>query len=151
MAAPRDDLLGMVDISPKDRTHRVAVAECFLVGPEALLDRVERGDVPKGAVLPVARAAALSAVKTTHLAIPHCHPVAITGAEVGFQREPGRLRVTVRASAVDRTGVEMEALHACATCALTIYDLAKFAGESLRIDGLRLVSKRGGKSDIGPT
>ena len=139
---------GMVDVTRKRRSKRVAEAEVRVHARPEILDRIERGDTPKGEVLPVARAAALMASKTTHLVLPHCHPLGITGAEVLVEREPGALRVLVKVTAIDRTGVEMEALYAASVAALTIYDMAKFADEDMRIEGLHLVSKQGGKSDL---
>jgi cyclic pyranopterin phosphate synthase len=143
-----EDRFGMIDISHKNKTHRRAIAEAFIRTSESTLDRIENGDTPKGLVLPIARAAALMACKTTHLVLPHCHPLAITGAEVAFERLPGALRIELTLSAIDRTGVEMEALHAASVAALTVYDMVKFTDEDLRIEGLRLLEKTGGKSDI---
>jgi molybdenum cofactor biosynthesis protein MoaC len=138
----------MIDISNKRRSHRKALAEAYIVATEATLDRIEQGDTPKGAVFTAARTAALMASKNTHLVLPHCHPLTITGSEVGFEREEGRMRISVEVSAIDRTGVEMEALHAVSVAALTIYDMTKFTDEDLRIEGIRLVRKTGGKSDL---
>ncbi len=143
-----DSFTGMVDVTSKQRTARVAEAEVRVLAPPELLDRIEHGDTPKGEVIPVARAAALTAVKSTHLVFPHCHPLDVTGAELSFEREPDALRIVARVTAIDRTGVEMEALYAASVAALTIYDMAKFAGKTIRVDGLHLTLKRGGKSDI---
>jgi len=138
----------MIDISHKDKTHRVATAEVRIHTTESTLDRIETGDTPKGLVLPMARAAALMSCKTTHLVLPHCHPLAITGCEVAFERLQGAMRIELTLRAIDRTGVEMEALHAASVAALTIYDMVKFTDEDLRIEGLRLLEKTGGKSDF---
>lgn len=143
-----DKKTGMIDISDKRRSHRKAQAEAFIVCSEGTLDRIEKGDTPKGDVYTAARTASLMASKTTHLVLPHCHPLTITGSTVEFERQPGRLRISVEVSAIDRTGVEMEALHAVSVAALTIYDMTKFTDEDLRIEGVRLVQKTGGKSDL---
>jgi cyclic pyranopterin monophosphate synthase len=143
-----EKLTGMVDVSAKERTTRVAEAEVRVLAPPELLDRVEKGDTPKGEVIPVARAAALMAAKSTHLVFPHCHPLDLSCVELSFEREPGALRVVSRVTALERTGVEMEALYAASVAALTIYDMAKFAGLQIRVDGLGLILKRGGKSDF---
>jgi molybdenum cofactor biosynthesis protein MoaC len=143
-----EEKIGMIDISDKRRSHRKATAEAFIVCSEGTLDRIESGDTPKGNVYTAARTAALMASKTTHLVLPHCHPLTITGSDVEFERQKGRLRISVEVSAIDRTGVEMEALHAVSVAALTIYDMTKFTDEDLRIEGTRLVKKTGGKSDL---
>lgn len=143
-----DKKIGMIDISHKRTSHRKACAEAFIVASPSTLDRIEQGDTPKGEVYTAARVAALMASKTTHLVLPHCHPLTITGSDVAFERLTDRLRITVNVSALDRTGVEMEALHAVSVAALTIYDMTKFTDEDLRIEGIRLVQKTGGKSDL---
>ena len=143
-----DKKIGMIDISAKRRTHRTALAEAIIVCSESTLDMIETGQTPKGEVYTAARTAALMASKTTHLVLPHCHPLTITGSDVEFLREPGQLRIKVSVSAIDRTGVEMEALQAASVAALTVYDMTKFTDEDLRIDGVKLLKKRGGKSDL---
>ncbi len=137
----------IVDVGAKAVTERVAVAECVVsMSPEAV-GRLVAG-TRKGNPLEAARIAGIMGVKRTPDLLPFCHPVAVTGAEV--QLEPDepegtvRVRTTVRAN--DRTGVEMEALTAAAVAALSLYDTAKEFDRSARIDGLRLLEKRGGKS-----
>ncbi len=139
--------VGMIDITAKNKTQRRAVAEVYIVGQESTLDRIDAGDTPKGEVYPVARAAGIMAAKSTHQVLPHCHPLAVTDARVGFERQAGRLQITVEITALDRTGVEMEALYAASVVALTIYDMLKFTDDELRMDGLRLLEKTGGKRD----
>jgi cyclic pyranopterin phosphate synthase len=137
----------MVDVGDKDRTNREAVAEVEVrMAPESVA-RLAEG-TPKGDPLEAARVAGLMAVKRTPELLPFCHPVAVTGAEVAVRAEEGRGRVMVRATvrARDRTGVEMEALTACAVAALSIYDAAKAFERGAVIGDLRLVEKRGGKS-----
>jgi len=143
-----DEAYGMIDVSQKEITTREAVAQVEIHASESTLDRIEHGDTPKGPVLSAVRTAALMATKTTHLVLPHCHPLAVTGANVGFNRVPGALEISVRIAAIDRTGVEMEALHAASVAALTVYDMVKFTDEDLQIEGLKLMSKSGGKKDF---
>ncbi len=145
------DRLGMIDVTEKAPTVRTAVSEAFVAASEDTLDRIERGETPKGEVLTAARAAALMASKTTHLVLPHCHPLAVTHADVGFERTDRGLRIEVGITAIDRTGVEMESLHAALVAALTVYDMLKFNDPSMRIEGVRLLKKRGGKSDYDAT
>ncbi len=147
MSMNEHEAIGMIDVSEKSRTHRSALAEVLITCSEETLDRIEAGDTPKGNVLTAARTAGLMASKTTHHTLPHCHPIAVTHAQVAFTRQPGALLIRVGITALDRTGCEMEALHAASVTALTIYDMVKFTDEDLRIEGLRLVEKRGGKSD----
>jgi cyclic pyranopterin phosphate synthase len=87
-------------------------------------------------------------VKRTPDLLPHCHPIRVTGAEVVIEPEAsgGRIRVQTTVRAIDRTGVEMEALTAAAVAALSLYDTAKAFDRAARVDGLRLLSKSGGKS-----
>jgi cyclic pyranopterin phosphate synthase len=137
----------MVDVGDKDRTDREAVAEVEVrMAPESVARLVE--GTPKGDPLEAARVAGLMAVKRTPELLPFCHPVAVTGAEVSVRAEEREGRVAVRATvrARDRTGVEMEALTACAVAALSIYDAAKAYERGAVIGDLRLVEKRGGKS-----
>jgi cyclic pyranopterin phosphate synthase len=103
---------------------------------------------PKGDPLEAARVAGVMGVKRTPDLLPFCHPVAVTGAEVVVTPEPdaGRIYVRTTVRARDRTGVEMEALTAAAVAALSLYDTAKAYDRAARIDGLRLLEKRGGKS-----
>jgi cyclic pyranopterin monophosphate synthase len=137
----------MVDVGPKDATDREAVAECVLVTTPETVGRLVEG-TPKGNPLEAARVAGLLGVKRTPDLLPFCHPIAVTGAEVTVEpdREAGRIRVEVTVRARDRTGVEMEALTGCAVAALSLYDTTKAFDRSAAVQGLRLLSKRGGKS-----
>jgi cyclic pyranopterin phosphate synthase len=137
----------IVDVGAKGITDREAVAECIVtMTPEASAQLV--AGTPKGDPVEAARIAGVMGVKRTPDLLPFCHPIAVTGAEVAVTPDPGagtfHVRATVRAR--DRTGVEMEALTAAAVAALSLYDTAKAYDRAARIDGLRLVSKRGGKS-----
>jgi cyclic pyranopterin monophosphate synthase len=138
----------MVDVSDKAVTDRVAVAEGRVVMTPATLDLVLRGDAKKGDVLGAARIAGIMAAKKTHELIPLCHPLALSKVEIDIAPEPDSsgLRVRATAKVAGQTGVEMEALTAVAVACLTIYDMVKAVERGMRIEGIRLVEKRGGKS-----
>ena len=115
--------------------------------PETL-DIVRKGDAKKGDVLGAARIAGIMAAKRTHDLIPLCHPLSIAKAEVDIRPDadlPG-LEVTARVKVAGKTGVEMEALTAVAVACLTIYDMVKAVDRGMRIEGIRLIEKRGGRS-----
>ena len=138
----------MVDVSEKAVTERIAVAEGrVLMAPETL-DLVLRGDAKKGDVLGAARIAGIMAAKKTHELIPLCHPLAITKVEVDIEpaHDPCGLRVRATVKIAGQTGVEIEALTAVAVACLTIYDMVKAVERGMRIEGVRLIEKRGGKS-----
>ena len=138
----------MVDVSAKDKTERVAVAEGRVVMRKATLDLVLKGDAKKGDVLGAARIAGIMAAKRTHDLIPLCHPLPVSQVAVDIAQEPKLpgLRVTATVKVTGQTGVEMEALTAVSVACLTIYDMVKAAERGMRIEGIRLVEKRGGKS-----
>ena len=138
----------MVDVSEKAVTQRVAVAEGRVLMTPATLDLVLRGDAKKGDVLGAARIAGTMAAKKTHELIPLCHPLALSKVEVDIapERDCSGLRVRATVKVAGQTGVEMEALTAVAIACLTIYDMVKALERSMRIEGIRLVEKRGGKS-----
>ena len=138
----------MVDVTEKADTDRVAVAEGAVVMRAETLAPNRAGDMKKGDVLGAARIAGIMAAKRTHELIPLCHPLALTGVEVEIAPDealPG-LRVRARARVKGATGVEMEALTAVSVACLTIYDMAKAVDRGMRIEGVRLVEKMGGKS-----
>ena len=138
----------MVDVSAKDSTDRVAVAEGRVVMQKSTLDLVRKGNAKKGDVLGTARLAGIMAAKRTHELIPLCHPLALS--KVGIEIAPDRalpgfiVRSTVKVKGP--TGVEMEALVAVSVACLTIYDMVKAVERGMRIEGIRLLEKRGGKS-----
>jgi cyclic pyranopterin monophosphate synthase len=137
----------IVEVGAKAITEREAVAECVLTTtPEAVAHLIE--GTAKGKPLEAARIAGVMGVKRTPDLLPFCHPIAVTGAEVVVDPDAhaGTIRVTTTVRAIDRTGVEMEALTAASVAALSLYDTAKAFDRSARIDGVRLLSKRGGKS-----
>lgn len=138
----------MVDVSEKAVTARVAVAEAWVRMAPATLALVAEGTAKKGDVLGVARLAGIMGAKKTPELIPLCHPLPITKVAVELEIDtdlPGvRIEATVKTTG--QTGVEMEALTAASTAALTIYDMLKAAEKSMEIGGLRVVLKDGGKS-----
>ena len=142
-----EDVARIVEVGAKQVTDREAVAECTIsMTPEAVAQLV--AGTPKGNPLEAARIAGIMGVKRTPDLLPFCHPIAVTGAEVVVEPDQvaGRIRVQTTVRAKDRTGVEMVALTAAAVAALRLYDTAKAFDSTARIDGLRLRSKRGGKS-----
>lgn len=138
----------MVDVSDKAVTDRVAVAEAQVVMKPETLALVTEGRAKKGDVLGVARLAGIMAAKRTSDLIPLCHPLPITKVAIELTPDavlPGvRIEATVKTTG--QTGVEMEALTAASVAALTVYDMLKAAEKSMRIEGLRVVLKDGGKS-----
>ena len=138
----------MVDVSAKAVTDRVAVAEARVVMAAETLALITEGRAKKGDVLGVARLAGIMAAKRTADLIPLCHPLPITKVAVELTPDsalPGvRIEATVKTTG--QTGVEMEALTAASVAALTVYDMLKAAEKSMRIEGLRVVLKDGGKS-----
>jgi cyclic pyranopterin phosphate synthase len=138
----------MVDVSAKPATERVALAEGFVRMARKTLDIVTKGDAKKGDVLGAARIAGILAAKRTHELIPLCHPLAVTKVEVDLvadRKLPG-VRVTARVKVTGKTGVEMEALTAVSVACLTIYDMVKAVERDMRIEGIRLIEKSGGRS-----
>ena len=138
----------MVDVSGKSVTDRVATAEgCVVMTPETL-DYVLQGTAKKGDVLGIARVAGIMAAKKTSDLIPLCHPLPITKVALELTPDatlPGvRISATVKTSG--QTGVEMEALTAVSAAALTVYDMLKAVEKSMRIEGIRVTLKDGGKS-----
>jgi cyclic pyranopterin phosphate synthase len=138
----------MVDVSEKAATERIAVAEGRVVMTRKTLDLVLKGDAKKGDVLGAARIAGIMAAKKTHELIPLCHPLALTKVEVEIVPDTKLPGLVVRATAKvkGQTGVEMEALTAVSVACLTIYDMVKAVERGMRIEGVHLVEKRGGKS-----
>jgi cyclic pyranopterin phosphate synthase len=138
----------MVDVSAKPATEREAIAEGRVLMQRKTLDIVRRGDSKKGDVLGAARIAGIMAAKRTHELIPLCHPLALTQVEVNVTPDaklPG-VRVRARVKVAGQTGVEMEALTAVSVACLTIYDMVKAVERGMRIEGIRLIEKSGGKS-----
>jgi cyclic pyranopterin phosphate synthase len=138
----------MVDVSEKPATERVAVAEGRVIMTKGTLDLIESGNARKGDVLGTARIAGIMAAKRTHELIPLCHPLALSKVAIDIEPDPKLPGCLVRATVkvVGPTGVEMEALTAVSVTCLTIYDMIKAAERGVRIEGIHLVEKTGGKS-----
>jgi cyclic pyranopterin phosphate synthase len=138
----------MVDVGAKDVTRRVARAGGRIVMQAATLALIRGGTAKKGDVLGVARIAAIQAAKRTSDLIPLCHPLPLTRVAVDFfaDADAGAIAIEVTAETRGQTGVEMEALTAAAVGLLTIYDMCKAADRGMRIEGVRLLEKSGGKS-----
>ncbi|WP_040619663.1 cyclic pyranopterin monophosphate synthase MoaC [Rhodovulum sp. PH10] len=138
----------MVGVGDKPVTKRIAVAEGRVLMSAQTLDLVKRGDAKKGDVLGVARVAGIMAAKRTHELIPLCHPLPVTRVEVEVAPSPDDSGITVRATVEvsGQTGVEMEALTAVSVACLTVYDMVKAVERGMRIEGVRLLEKTGGKS-----
>ena len=138
----------MVDVSEKAVTSRLAVAEGAVVMAPETLALVTSGTAKKGDVLGVARLAGIMGAKRTADLIPLCHPLPVT--KVALELEPDEslpgVRITATVKTTGQTGVEMEALTAVSVAALTVYDMLKAAEKGMRIEGVRLVLKDGGKS-----
>jgi cyclic pyranopterin monophosphate synthase len=138
----------MVDVAAKQDTHRVAIATGRIVMRPETLQKIREGSASKGDVLGIARVAAIQGAKRTSDLIPLCHPISLSSVNVEFKLldESNAVECSARAETVGRTGVEMEALTAVSVALLTIYDMCKAVDRGMRIEGLRLMEKRGGKS-----
>jgi len=138
----------MVDVGQKPDTERIAIARGEVRMRKDTLDLIRAGQIKKGDVLTVAQIAGISASKRTSDLIPLCHPLPLTKVDVDLALDdslPGVV-ITAKAQTVGKTGVEMEALTAVSVAALTVYDMAKAAEKTMRIQNIRLVEKRGGQS-----
>ncbi|MGO8877205.1 MAG: cyclic pyranopterin monophosphate synthase MoaC [Acidimicrobiales bacterium] len=136
----------MVDVTPKETTHRRALARCTVhMLPETTV-AIASNAINKGDVLGAARIAGIQAAKRTAELIPLCHPLLVGAVAINFTIGDDCVEVETEVEAVDRTGVEMEALTACAIAALTIYDMCKSADRSMMIGDLCLWEKTGGRS-----
>ena len=138
----------MVDVGAKDDTERIAIARGEIVMKPETLALIRAGSIKKGDVLTVAQVAGIMAAKKTSELIPLCHPLALTKVDVDLALDeslPG-VQITATAKTVGKTGVEMEALTAVSVAALTVYDMAKAAEKTMKIQNIRLVEKHGGKS-----
>ncbi|PIE60672.1 MAG: cyclic pyranopterin monophosphate synthase MoaC [Desulfobulbus propionicus] len=138
----------MVDVSAKKDTVRIARAEGFISMSATAFTHVRGGTVQKGDVLGIARIAAIMAAKKVDQLIPLCHPLAVSGVEIGFEliEQDCSIRILAEVSITGKTGVEMEALTAVSVAALTIYDMCKAVDKTMEIHSIRLLRKSGGKS-----
>lgn len=138
----------MVDVSSKEITDRTAIATGSVIMEPATLALVMDGTAKKGDVLGVARLAGIMGAKKTSDLIPLCHPLPVTKVSLDLvpdEELPG-VRITSTVKTSGQTGVEMEALTAVSTAALTVYDMLKAAEKGMRIEGIKLLAKTGGKS-----
>jgi cyclic pyranopterin phosphate synthase len=138
----------MVDVGNKPDTERVAVARGEVQMKKETLDLIRAGQIKKGDVLTVAQIAGISGSKRTSDLIPLCHPLPLTKVDVDLALDdsiPGVI-ITATAKTIGKTGVEMEALTAVSVAALTVYDMAKAAEKTMRIQNIRLIEKHGGLS-----
>ena len=141
-----DGAARMVDVSAKPETKRTAVAEGRILIAETALAAIREGSVKKGDVLAVARVAGIMAAKKTADLIPLCHPLPISGVTLDLDIEIDGIRATASITTTYATGIEMEALTAVSVALLTIYDMAKALDRGMRIEGIRLLAKTGGRS-----
>ena len=142
--------MGMVDISDKQITRRVACAEGMIIfSPQAYKILLKQGS-PKGNVLETAKIAGIMAAKNTPSLIPLCHPLSLEKVSVVFEmlKSKNTVKVLSEVSCSGKTGVEMEALSAVSVACLTIYDLMKFTGQDMTITDIQLMHKSGGKSGV---
>ncbi|MFD8598679.1 cyclic pyranopterin monophosphate synthase MoaC [Kitasatospora sp. NPDC059646] len=136
----------MVDVSEKAATARVAVAAGRVRVAPRVVELLRGEGVPKGDALAVARIAGIMGAKRTPDLIPLCHPIALTGTAVDLTVTDTAVEITATVRTADRTGVEMEALTAVATAALTVIDMVKAVDKAAAIEDVRVLSKTGGKS-----
>lgn len=138
----------MVDVTPKEPSHRRAVARGRIHMRTETTALIARGAISKGDVLSVARVAGIQAAKRAPDLIPLCHPLLVGSVFVNFRIEDGFVEVETQVDTVDRTGVEMEALTACSVACLTIYDMCKSVDRAMVIGDIALWEKAGGRSGI---
>jgi cyclic pyranopterin phosphate synthase len=139
----------MVDITHKDITLRIATAEATVVlSRQETVDAIRAGEVPKGNVFEMSRAAGLLGVKKTPDLLPDCHPIPIEGTQIEYDLQGLEIRIRVTVKTHYKTGVEVEAMHGASVVALNLYDMLKPIDKGIEIQRVRLLEKRGGKSDI---
>lgn len=138
----------MVDVSDKDLTTRVAIAEGFVSMRPNTLALIESGEHAKGDVLAVARIAGIQGAKQCSQLIPLCHPLPLSKVQVDFEldKENSRVRIQSLCKLKGQTGVEMEALTAVSVAALTLFDMCKAVDKTMVIEGIKVLEKRGGKT-----
>lgn len=136
----------MVEVTDKDETKRVAVAEGFIRMNEETLNKLKEGTIKKGDVLSVAQIGGIMGVKKTSDLIPMCHNIFLTGADIKFEVEENGVYIQSEVKTYGKTGVEIEALTGVSIAALTIYDMCKSVDKGMEIEYVRLLKKSGGKS-----
>jgi len=146
MKEVQDKLNGMVDVSEKEVTRRTARAQAVVKLKKGVLNLIKSQQILKGDVLEQAKVAGIMASKRTSDIIPLCPPLQISDVKISFTFLSYGIRIISQVKAMERTGVEMEALPACAVAALTIYDMCKMYDKSMEITDIMLLEKKGGKS-----
>ncbi|MFQ6067539.1 MAG: cyclic pyranopterin monophosphate synthase MoaC [bacterium] len=136
----------MIDVGEKRITKREAVAQGKVLLSGETVELIRAGKIPKGDVLSCAKVAGILAVKKTPELIPMCHPLRVTYSKIDFDLGENEIEIKVKVGAVDRTGVEMEALTAATVAALTVYDMCKGVDKTIEVSRIRLIEKRGGRS-----
>ncbi len=138
----------MIDITHKITTLRTAVAQAIVeVGDPETIRKITNDEVPKGNVFEMAKTAGLFAVKKTSDIIPDCHPLPVESTTVDYEVEGNQIRILVEVKTIYRTGVEVEAMHGASVVALTMYDMLKPLDKKVEVSNIKLVNKKGGKSD----
>jgi len=140
----------MVDVSEKVDTAREAVAIGYVSMKKETLEKIKEGTISKGDVLAVAQVGGIMGAKNTPQIIPMCHPIMISGCDINFKMdfENNRVEIIATTKTIGKTGIEMEAITAVSTAALTIYDMCKAIDREMIINNIMLVKKSGGKSGI---
>ena len=143
-----DGKASMVDVSEKDITSRIAIAQGSIIMTPETLELIQKGNHKKGDVIGIARIAGIMAAKKTSELIPLCHPLMLTKVSVDFEikKDLNRVVCTATTKTAERTGVEMEALTAVNIALLTIYDMCKAVDRSMTVSDIKLIEKSGGKS-----
>jgi len=139
----------MQDITHKSSTLRIAIAQAIVsVSKKETIDAIKNKSVPKGDVFEMSKAAGLLAVKKTSDVIPDCHPMPIESASFKFKIDELQIKISLEVKTIYKTGVEVEAMHGASVAALTMYDMLKPIDKEIEIQSVKLISKRGGKSDF---
>lgn len=137
---------GMIDVGNKELTRRTATSQATIKLSPSTLDLIKNGKTLKGDVLEVARVAGIMAAKKTPAIIPLCHPLQLSYVKISFSFFADGIVITSQVSAIERTGVEMESLLACAVSALTIYDMCKMYDKAMEITDIKLLEKKKSKT-----
>lgn len=140
--------LGMIDVTEKVATKRIAKAHAFVKLDKELLEMIKNNKVPKGNILEIARIAGVTGGKKTSDLIPYCHNIQIGKIGVDFKLDNSGVHIYSMAKTTDKTGIEMEAMVACSLAALTIYDMLKMFNKKIEISQVWLTEKDGGKDGI---
>lgn len=138
----------MVDVTDKAETFREAIAEGTVIVEPDTMELIKSGGIKKGDVLSVAQVAGIMAAKKTSDMIPMCHPLMLSGVDISFELTNAEIHIKATVKCKGSTGVEMEALSAVSTAALTIYDMCKAVQRDITITDIRLMYKSGGKSGV---